>query len=122
MYHIEDFIGLYPTWPIIELAISPSGNTKDDKINHFVKCCASLFAEILYADDSAGIAPIKITDNREDSYITDKANLPTNFTKLGKWIMISRGSWVFSKKEQGKNNVHALFHQKSQVAANDIIK
>jgi hypothetical protein len=45
-----------------------------------VKCCAPLFAKILYVDDSAAIAPIEITDDREDSYITDKVNLPTNFT------------------------------------------
>ncbi len=83
--------------------------------------CASLFAEIRYVDDSATIAPIEITDNREDSFITDKANLPTNFTKLGKWIMIRGGSWVFSKKEKGKNDVYAHFHLKSQVTADDII-
>jgi hypothetical protein len=99
----------------------PVNNTKDDMMNHFVKCCASLFAKILVVDDSAAIAPIEITDDREDSYITDKVNLPTNFTKLGKWIMISRGSWVFSKKEKGKNNVYAHFRLKSQVVAEDII-
>ncbi len=70
----------------------PWGNTKDNMINHFVKCCMSLFAEILYVDDSTAIAPIKITNDIEDSYITNKVNLPTNFTKIGKWIMISGGS------------------------------
>ena len=70
MVRVEDFVGLYPTWPIIELAISPSGNTKDDMMNHFVKCCASLFAKILYVDDSTVIAPIEITNEREDSYMT----------------------------------------------------
>jgi hypothetical protein len=97
------------------------GNTKDDRMSHFVKCCASLFAEILYVDHTAAIAPIEITDNRKDSYITDKASLPANFTKLGKWIMISRGSWVFKKKEKGSNDVYTRFHLKSQVAANNII-
>jgi hypothetical protein len=121
MFCVEDFVSLYPAWPIIELAISPSGNTKDDRMNHFVKCCASLFAEMLYVDDSTAIAPIKITDGREDSYITNKANLSTNFTKLGKWIIISRGSWISIKKEQGNNNMYTCFHLKSQVAADDII-
>jgi hypothetical protein len=121
MFHVEDFVGLYPSWPIIELAISLMGNTKDDRMNHFVKCCTSLFAEILYVDDTAVIAPIEINDNRKDSYITNKASLPANFTKLNKWIMISRGSWVFDKKEKGSNDVYAHFHLKSQVEANDII-
>jgi hypothetical protein len=119
MLHVEDFVGLYPSWPIIELAISLIDNTKDDRMNHFVKCCASLFAEILYVDDTAAFAPIEITDNRKDSYITDKASLPANFTKLGKWIMISGGSWVFDKKEKGSNDER--FHLKSQVVADDII-
>ncbi len=70
MFHIEDFVGLYPAWPITELTISPSSDTKDDMINHFVKCCASLFAKILYVDDSTVIAPIEITNEREDSYMT----------------------------------------------------
>ncbi len=91
-FHIEDFCGLYPSWPIIELAISPLGNNKDDKMSHFVKCCAFLFAEILYVNDTAAIAPLAITGDSKDSYITDKANLPTNFTKLGRWIMINGGS------------------------------
>ncbi len=121
MLQMEDFFGLYPAWPIIELPISPSGNTKDDMMKHFVKCCASLFAKILYVDDSAAITPIEITNDREDSYITDKVNLPTNFTKLGKWIMFSGGSWVFSKKDKGKNDMYACFRLKSQVAAENII-
>ncbi len=90
-------------------------------MKHFAKCCASLFAEILYVNDTAAIAPLAITDNSKDSYITNNANLPTNFTKLGKWIMISKGSWVFNKKDKGNNNVYAHFHLKSQVVADDII-
>jgi hypothetical protein len=120
-FHVEDFFGLYPAWPIVELVISLSGNNKDDRMNHFMKCCASLFAEILYVNYTAAIAPRVITDDSEDSYITNKTNLPTNFTKLGKWIMISGGSWVFNKKDKGNNDVYACFHLKSQVAADDII-
>jgi hypothetical protein len=71
-------------------------------MNNFVKCCVSLFAGILYVDDTAAIAPIEITDDREDSYITNKASLPANFTKLGKWIMISKGSWGFQQKGKVK--------------------
>jgi hypothetical protein len=97
------------------------GNTKDNRMNHFVKCCASLFAEILYVDDTAAIAPIEITDDCKDTNITNNASLPANFTKLGKWIMIGRGSLVFNKKEKGSNDVYACFWLKSQVAANDII-
>ncbi len=75
----------------------------------------------MYVNDTTAIVPLAITDNSEDSYITDKANLPTNFTKLGKWIMISGGSWVFNKKDKGNNDVYACFHLKCQVAADDII-
>jgi hypothetical protein len=53
-------------------------------MKHFRKCCVSLFTKIFYVDDSTVIAPIEITNDREDSYITNKVNLPTNFTKLGK--------------------------------------
>jgi hypothetical protein len=34
MFHVEDFGGLYPAWPMIELAISSSSNTKDNMMNH----------------------------------------------------------------------------------------
>jgi hypothetical protein len=120
MYHIEDF-GLYPSWPVIELAITPTGNMQDDRMNHFVKFCTSLFAKILYVDDTAAIAPIEIINDSEKSYITYKVVLPSNFTKLSKWIMISGGSWVFNKKEKRNNNVYMRFCLKSQVPAKYII-
>ncbi len=44
-----------------------------------------------------------------------------NFTKLGKHIMISGGSWVFNKKESGNNNLYARFRLKSQISTKDII-
>ncbi len=118
---MEDFAGLYPAWPIIEEAISPIGNAKEERMNMFVKCITALFGEILYIDDSACIAPLEITNNNNDNYISDKAQLPSNFTKLGKWIMISRGSWVFNKKEKGSSNVNARFHLKLQVPTEEII-
>ncbi len=69
----------------------------------------------------AMIAPISITNDDDASYIKSKADLPTNFTKLGKHIMISGGSWVFNKKEKGSNNVYARFRLKLQILTEDII-
>jgi hypothetical protein len=54
-FHIEDFTGLFPVWPIIELAMLPTGQTKDEKMNKFVKCVTSLFGEILIVDEKAAI-------------------------------------------------------------------
>jgi hypothetical protein len=88
-FHVEDFIGLYPAWPIVEVAISPTGNSKEERINMFVKCITGLFGEILHVDNTACIALLEFTDDNEDNYISNKAKLPSNFTKLGKWIMIS---------------------------------
>jgi hypothetical protein len=73
---VEDFAGLYPTWPIIKVAISPTGNLKEERMNMFVKCITALFGEILYVNDSACIAPLEITGNNNDNYISDKAQLP----------------------------------------------
>ncbi len=87
----------------------------------FVKCIAALFGEIQYVDDKACIAPLEITDNNKDNYISDKSKLPANFTKLSKWIMISGGSWVFAKKETGSSDVYARFRLKSQVPTEEII-
>ena len=64
-------------------------------------CFAALLTEIKHVDASTAIAPINIYDNDNSNYITDRASLPDNFTKLGKWLMISGGSWVFDKKEKG---------------------
>jgi hypothetical protein len=120
-FHEEDFVGLYPAWPIAEVAILPTGNEKEERMNMFVKCISLLFGEILYVDDTAAIAPLKITDDNEENYITDRAKLPSNFTILGKWIMISGGSWVFNKKEKGSSDVYAQLHLKSQVPTEEII-
>ncbi len=90
-YHVTDFAGLYPVWPIIEFLMAPTGEAKDDRMNSFTKCMVALLGEILYVDDTAKIATISIMEN-ESSYIGSKEDLPTNFTKLGQYIMISRGS------------------------------
>ncbi len=49
------------------------------------------------------------------------ATTTETFTKLGKWIMINGGSWVFNKKDKGNNDVYAHFCLKSQDVADDII-
>jgi hypothetical protein len=103
VFHVEDFVGLYPLWPIIELANALPGNAKDNRMNTSVKYITSLYGEILYIDDKAAIAPIEIMDDNEENYITDKAKLPSNFTKLERWIMISGGSWALKKKGKGRN-------------------
>ncbi len=87
----------------------------------FVKCITSLFGEMLYIDNMAAIALLKITNNNKENYITDKAKLPLNFMILGKWIMISGGSWVFNKKEKGSSNVYVQFCLKLQVPTEEII-
>ncbi len=120
-FQVEDFVGLYPVWPIMEVAILPTGNAKEERMNMFVKCITSLFGKILHVDGTACIAPLEITNNNEDSYISNKTKLPSNFTKLDNWIMISGGSWVFNKKEKGSNNMYARFCLKSQVPTEEII-
>ncbi len=68
----------------------------------------------------AMIATISITKD-ESSYISSKEDLPTNFTKLGKHVMVSSGSWVFNKKEKGSNDVYTRSRLKSQVDTEEII-
>jgi hypothetical protein len=83
-FHVEDFASLYPVWPIVEVAISPTRNAKEERMNIFVKCITSLFGKILYVNNTAGIAPLEIIDNNKDNFIYDKSKLPSNFTRLGK--------------------------------------
>jgi hypothetical protein len=67
-------------------------------------------------------APLTITDDNLENFIFSKDNLPTNFTELGKYILISGGSWVFNKKEKGSNDVYTCFRLKSQVQSEDMVK
>jgi hypothetical protein len=120
-FHVEDFIGLFPAWPVIELSIAPTGSTKDKRMTSFLRCFAALFNEIKYVNDTAAIAPINIYDDSKDNFIVDRSGLPDNFTKLGKWLMISRGSGVFEKKEKGNGKVFARFCLKFQEKADKII-
>jgi hypothetical protein len=119
-YHVSDFAGLYPVLPIIKISMAPTGTAKDERMNLFTKCVTALLGEILYVDDTAKIATISITDN-ESRYISFKADLHTNFIKLGQHVMICGGSWVFNKKEKGGNGVYARFRLKSQVETEEII-
>ncbi len=120
-FHVEEFVGLFPSWPIIEMSIAPAGNTKDERMTSFVKCFTSLFAKIQYVNNSAAIAPINIYDDDKAICITDRSSLPDNFTKLGKWLMISKGSCVFDRKEKGNGEVYARFRLKSQDMAKEIV-
>ncbi len=120
-FHVTNFAGLYPVRPIIEFSMAPTGTTKDERMSSFTKCVTALLGEMLYVDEKAMIAPNNVTDDDQASYISNKADLPANFTKLGKHIMISGGSWVFNKKEKGSNNVYARFRLKSQIPTEDII-
>ncbi len=104
---MTNFAGFYPVWLIVKFSMAPTRATKDERMTSFIKCVTALLGEMLYVNDTAMIAPINITDNNKASFIKTKADLPTNFTKLGKHIMISRGSWVFNIKEKGSNNVYA---------------
>jgi hypothetical protein len=45
-YHIEDFAGLYPVWPIIEFSVAPTGTSKDKRMKFFSKCVEGLLKEI----------------------------------------------------------------------------
>ncbi len=114
-YHVTNFAGFYPVWPIVEFSMAPNGATKDKRMSSFIKCMSALLGEILYVDNTARIAPIDITNNKEGSFIKPKVDLPTNFSKLGKHIMISGGSWVFNKKEKGSKEVYLRFRLKSQI-------
>ncbi len=78
-------------------------------MSSFTKCVTALLGEMLYVDEKAISAPISITNDDQASYISNKADLPTNFTKFGKHIMISGGSWVFNKKKrEAMMSMHAL--------------
>ncbi len=111
-YHVEDFAGMYPVWPIIDSSMAPTGASKDERMNSFSKCVMGLLEEILHVDNMATITPLKITYNNPANFIS---------MKLGKYIMISSGSWVFNKKEKGSNDIYACFRLKSQVQMEDIV-
>ncbi len=65
--------------------------------------------------------PIAISNDLQEDMITDKASIPTNFTKLGKWVMLSSGSWVFNKKDKGSSDIYARFCIKLTVPLEDMV-
>ena len=70
---------------------------------------------------AAAIALINIYGNNKANFITNRLSLPENFTKLGKWLMISGGSLIFNKKDKGNGEVFTRFRLKSQDMAEEII-
>jgi hypothetical protein len=122
-YHVTDFAGFYPVWPIIEFSMAPTRVLKDERMVSFIKCVTTLLGEMLYlyVNKTAMIAPIDITDNEVAHFIKSKTDIPSNFTKLGKHIMISGNSWMFNKKEKGSNGVYGRFRLKSQIPTEDMI-
>jgi hypothetical protein len=101
--------------------MTPTGASKDEQMALFTKCITALLGEMLYVDDTAMIAPIDINDDNDEHFIKTKTDIPLNFTKLGKHIMISGGSWVFNKKEKGSSDVYGRFRLKSQICTEDMI-
>jgi hypothetical protein len=69
-------------------------------------------------DGKVVITPIKITNDKAEDLITDKSNIPSIFTKLGKWLMMSGGSLVFNK---AISNVYARLCLKSTVLVEDMV-
>jgi hypothetical protein len=117
-FNIKDFAGLFPVWPIVELAFAPSRASKDKRMTQYVCSILALFGKILLVDKKTAIAPIEITNDKPEDMITDKANIPTNFTKLSRWLMLIGGSWVFNK---ANNDVYARFRIKSTVPVDEMV-
>ena len=82
-YHVVDFAGFYPIWPIVEFSMAPTGVSKDKRMVSFTKCVTLLLGEMLYVDDTAMIVPIDINDDNNKHFIKTKTDIPSNFTKLG---------------------------------------
>ena len=101
--------------------MAPTGVSKDERMVLFIRCVTTLLGEMLYIDGTAMIATINITDDEVAHFIKSKTDMPSNFTKVGKNIMISGSSWVFNKKEKGSNDVYGHFRLKSQIPTEDII-
>jgi len=120
-YHVVDFAGFYPIWPIVEFLMAPTGASKDERMASFTRCITVLLGKMLYVDDTMVIAPIDTNDDDDKHFIKTKADFPSNFAKFGKHIMISGGSWVFNKKDKGSNDVNGRFRLKSQIPTEDMV-
>jgi hypothetical protein len=117
-YIVEDFVGLFPIWQIVGFTLSPSGASKDKLMTQYVCCVLALFGEILLVDEKAAIAPIKVANNKQEDMITDSSKIPGDFTKLGKWLMMSGGSWAFNKND---SDLYAQFWLKSMVLTDEMV-
>ncbi len=84
----------------------------------FVRCVAALLGEILLVDEKAAIAPIKITNDKKEDMLTNKMDIPDNYTKLGKWLLLSGGSWVFNK---ANSDAYSPFRIKSTVPVEEML-
>ena len=54
----------------------------------------AFLGEILLVDEKAAIAPIEITNDKKEDMLSNKTDIPDNYTKLGKMLLLSGGSWV----------------------------
>ena len=76
-------------------------------MSQFVRCVAA-----------AAIAPIEITNDKKEDMLSNKTDIPDNYTKLGKWLLLSGGSWVFNK---ANSNVYGRFRIKSTVPVEEML-
>jgi hypothetical protein len=76
---------------------------------HFV---STLYAQILLVDKKAAIAPIKITNDKKKDMMAERSEIPRHFMKIGKWLMMKGGCWVFNEKD---SNIYDCFWLKSMV-------
>ncbi len=51
-----------------------------------------MFGKILIIDNKAVIVPILISNEHQEDFITNKANIPSNFTKFGKGLISAVGA------------------------------
>jgi hypothetical protein len=49
-YHVTDFAGFYPVWPIVKFSMAPTGATKDERMTSFIKCVTALLGKMLYVN------------------------------------------------------------------------
>ncbi len=117
-YHVENYAGLFPIWPIVVVALSPSGASKDKRKTPYMRCVLALFEEILLVDKKTAIASIEITNKKQEDMIIDSSKLPDNFTKLGKWLMMSGRCLVLNKKD---SDVYAQFWLKSTIPVDEMV-
>ena len=83
-----------------------------------MRCVAALLGEILLVNEKAAITPINITNDKKEDMLSNKADIPDNYTKLGRWLLLSGSSWVFNK---ANSNVYSRFGIKSTVLVEEML-